>query len=203
MPHGPIITDSVKNCIARVYLDHPDWTSYKVHSEVHARLLRGDPHTPPGWPRLSTIQKVLAKLRAAKAEMYPELQWLDEPWDVTTMIGDEIPPEALPTVLKIAMHFRQTLGRQMTIREVRWAVRLSSVQNLSKLYEFILDYAQEEKLAELTGIVDERRAVLDDELYRALTDKRPDESVTDEYGPEILSYERRMIQLELEHGREE
>ncbi len=95
------------------------------------------------------------------------------------MVEDEIPPQALPTVLKMAVHFKQTLGRQMTIREVRWATRLSSVQNLSKLYDFILDYTQEEKLTELTGIVDEYRAVLDDELYRALTGKGPNEPVFD------------------------
>jgi hypothetical protein len=188
MPHGPIITDAVKNCIARVYLEHQDWTSYKIHSEVHARLLKGNPQTPPGWPRLSTIQKVLARLREVKAKIYPKLKWLDEPWDVTTITKDEIPPQALPTVLKMAVHFRQTLGRQMTIREVRWAVRLSSVQDLRKLYDFILDYAEEERLAELTGIVDERRALLDDELYRALTDKRPNEPVFDEYDMDIPSY---------------
>ena len=179
MPHGPIITDAVKNCIARVYLEHPDWTSYKIHSEVHARLLKGDSQVIPDWPRLSTIQKVLARLREVRAKIYPKLKWLDEPWDVTTMTKDEIPPESLPTVLKMAVHFRQTLERQMTIREVRWAVRLSSVQDLRKLYDFILDYAEEERLAELTGIVDERRAILDDELYRILTDKRPDEPVFD------------------------
>jgi len=179
MPHGPLITDAVKNCIARVYLDHQDWTSYKIHSEVHARLLKGDPHTPPGWPRLSTIQKVLARLREVKARIFPKIKWLDEPWDVTTITKDEIPPEVMPTVLKMAVHFRQTLGRQMTIREARWAVRLSSVQDLRKLYDFILDYAQEERLAELTGIVDERRAILDDELYKVLTGKHPDEPVFD------------------------
>jgi hypothetical protein len=180
MPKGPIITDAVKNHIARTYLEHPDWTAKDIQGEVHAQLLKGDPQTPPGWPGLSTIQKVLAKLRAAEAKMYSELRWLDGPWDVTTMVEDEIPPQALPTVLKMAVHFKQTLGRQMTIREVRWATRLSSVQNLSKLYDFILDYTQEEKLTELTGIVDEYRAVLDDELYMALTGKRPNEPVFDE-----------------------
>jgi hypothetical protein len=59
---------------------------------------------------------------------------------------------------------------------------LSSVQDLSKLYAFILGYTQEEELTELTGIVDERRAVLDDELYMALTDKRPNEPVFDADG---------------------
>jgi hypothetical protein len=142
-------------------------------------LLKGDPHTPPGWPRLSTIQKVLAKLRKVDAEMYITLQWLDGPWDVTTITKDEIPPQALPAVLKMAVHFKQTLGRPITVREVRWAVRLSSVQNMSKLYDFILEYTQEERLAELTGIVDERRAALDDELYRAITDKNPNEPVFD------------------------
>ena len=179
MPHGPIITDPVKICIARVYLENPGWTSYKIHSEVHRQLLKGDPHTPPGWPRLSTIQKVLAKLRKVDAEMYITLQWLDGPWDVTTITKDEIPPQALPAVLKMAVHFKQTLGRPITVREVRWAVRLSSVQNMSKLYDFILEYTQEERLAELTGIVDERRAALDDELYRAITDKNPNEPVFD------------------------
>ena len=201
MPKGPIITDAVKNCIARTYLEHPDGTAKDIQGEVHAQLLKGDPQIPPGWPGLSTVQKVLAPLRAVEAEMYSESKWLDRSWDVTTMAEDEIPPEALPTVMKMVVHFRQTLKRQMTIREVRWAARLSSVQNLRKLYDFILDYAQEEKLAELTGIVDERRYYMDFALYRALTDRRPDEPVFDEYGMEILSSERRMIQLELEHSR--
>jgi hypothetical protein len=179
MPHGPIITDAVKNCIARVYLEHQDWTSYKIHREVHARLLKSDSQIIPGWPRLSTIQKVLARLREVRAKIYPKIKWLDEPWDVTTITKDEIPPETLPTVLKMAVHCRQTLGRPITVREVRWAVRLSAVQDLRKLYDFILGYTQEERLAELTGIVDERRAVLDDELYRTLTDKRPDETAFD------------------------
>ena len=198
MPKGPIITDAVKNRIARTYLEHPDWTAKDIQGEVHAQLLKGDPQIPPGWPGLSTVQKVLAPLRAVEAEMYSESKWLDRPWDVTTMAEDEIPPETLPTVLKMVVHFRQTLKRQMTIREVRWAARLSSVQNLRKLYDFILDYAQEEKLTELTGIVDGHRAVLEDELYRAITDRRPDEPVFDEYGVEILSYERRLMKLRLE-----
>ena len=202
MPKGPIITDAVKNRIARVYLEHPDWTAKDIQGEVHAQLLKGDPQIPPGWPGLSTVQKVLAPLRAVEAEMYSESKWLDRPWDVTTMAEDEIPPEALPTVLKMMVHFEQTLKRQMTIREVRWAARLSSVQNLRKLYDFILDYAQEEKLTELTGIVDGHRAVLDDELYRALTDKRSNEPVFDVYGMELPSYGRRMIQLGLEQDRQ-
>jgi hypothetical protein len=202
MPKGPIITDAVKNRIARTYLDHPDWTAKDIQGEVHAQLLKGDPQIPPGWPGLSTVQKVLAPLRAVEAEMYSESKWLDRPWDVTTMAEDEIPPETLPTVLKMVMHFRQTLKRQMTIREVRWAARLSSVQNLRKLYDFILDYAQEEKLTELTGIVDEHRVVLEAELYMALTDKRSNEPVFDVYGMELPSYGRRMIQLGLEQDRQ-
>ena len=198
MPKGPIITDAVKNRIARTYLEHADWTAKDIQGEVHAQLLKGDPQIPHGWPGLSTVQKVLAPLRAVEAEMYSESKWLDRPWDVTTMAEDEIPPETLPTILKMVVHFRQTLKRQMTIREVRWAARLSSVQNLRKLYDFILDYAQEEKLTELTGIVDGHRAVLEDELYRAITDRRPDEPVFDEYGVEILSYERRLMKLRLE-----
>ncbi len=172
MPKGPIITDAVKNRIARTYLEHPDWTAKDIQGEVHAQLLKGDPQIPPSWPGLSTVQKVLAPLRAVEAEMYSESKWLDRAWDVSTMAEDEIPPETLPTVLKMVVHFRQTLKRQMTIREVRWAARLSSVQNLRKLYDFILDYAQEEKLAELTGIVDEHRYYMDSALYRAKNNGR-------------------------------
>jgi hypothetical protein len=198
MPKGPIITDAVKNRIARTYLEHPDWTAKDIQGEVHVQLLKSDPQIPPGWPGLSTVQKVLAPLRAVEAEMYSESKWLDRAWDVSTMAEDEIPPETLPIVMKMVVHFRQTLKRQMTIREVRWAARLSSVQNLRKLYDFILDYAQEERLTELTGIVDGHRAVIDDELYRALTDKRSNEPVFDVYGTEILSPGRRLIQLRLE-----
>lgn len=201
MPKGPIITDAVKNLIARTYLDHHDWTSKDIQGEVHAQLLKGDPQIPPGWPGLSTIQKVLASLRAVEANIYAASEWLDGTWDVTTMAADEIPPEALPTVLKMAMHFRQTLGRQMTIREARWAARLSSVRDLRKLYDFILDFAQEEKVQELTGVRDDSRYVLEDELYRALTDKHPNELVFDEYGNELSSHAQIMIRRGLEQEK--
>ena len=112
---------------------------------------------------------------------------LDKPWSVVTLGEYEIPPEALPPVLKMAIHFRQKEKRPMTIREARWAARLSSLHDLRKLSLLIQEYAYAEKVVEIMNKTYELEYVIDDELYKDLTGKFPNEPVFDEDGREIPS----------------
>ena len=184
MAKGPKITEEIMGQIARIYLVHRDWPAKKIQHEIHAQLRKKNPQIPPDWPGLSSVQKILAPIRTKDAEMRSGSKGIDRPWSVVTLAEYEIPPEALPTVLNMAIHFRRSEGegegRPMTIREARWAARLSPLKDLRKLFGFILEYAEEEKVVVLTGIIDGLSSVIDDGLYMALTGKSPKEPVFDD-----------------------
>jgi len=188
MAKGPKITTEIIKKIAGVYMDNPSWPAKTIQREVHAQLRKDKPGIPPGWPGLSTIQKILTITRTIDAKRRPESKRLDIPWTMDTLVEYEISPEALPTVLKMAVHFRQKEGegRRMTIREARWAARLSSLKDLRKLHYYVKDYAKEEKVVELTGTDYLPENYLDYLFYRDLTNKSFNEPVFDKYGREIL-----------------
>jgi hypothetical protein len=206
MAKGPKITEEIMGQIARIYLAHRDWPAKKIQHEIHAQLRKKNPQIPPDWPGLSSVQKILAPIRTKDAEMRSGSKGIDRPWSVVTLAEYEIPPEALPTVLKMAVHFRQREeegeGRRMTIREARWAARLSSMEDLHKLFQTIQEYAEEEKVVELTGIRDEFTFGIDDGLYMALTDKSSKEPVFDDKtGMELESSALIKIRKGLEQRR--
>ena len=204
MAKGPKITEEIMGQIARIYLAHRDWPAKKIQHEIHAQLRKKNPQIPPDWPGVSSVQKILAPVRTKDAEMRSGSKGIDRPWSVVTLAEYEIPPEALPTVLKMAVHFRQREGegRRMTIREARWAARLSSMENLHKLFLAIQEYAEEEKVVELTSIRDEFTFGIDDELYFALTEKPLNEPVFDDKaGMKLPSSAQTKIQQGLEQRR--
>jgi hypothetical protein len=61
------------------------------------------------------------------------------------------------------------------------------MENLHKLFLAIQEYAEEEKVVELTSIRDEFTFGIDDELYFALTEKPLNEPVFDIHGRELPS----------------
>ena len=199
---GPTIPDNVIHLIGEVYDGHREWTAQAIMNEVHSRLRKEGTQLRPGWPGLSAVQKELTRMRQKDNERPPESKGLDEPWSVVTLANYELPFSSLPTILKMAVHFQQHEGRRMTIREAKWAARLRSLENLRKLYDFILDYAQEEKVRELTGIVGEFGSILDSRLYTALTDKTPEEPVFGTDGMELPSRARAKIMQGLEQERQ-
>jgi hypothetical protein len=199
---GPSIPDNVIHLIGLVYDGHGEWTAQEIMNEVHKKLRKENKQLRPGWPGLSAVQKELAKIRQKDSERPPEAKGLDEAWSVVTLSECELPCAAIPTVLKMAVHFQQQ-GRAMTIREARWAARLSSVENLRRLYNFILDYAQEEKVRELTGVSDGYSVALDRELYTSLTDKLPNEPVFGKDGRELPSESFGKIMKGLEQERQQ
>ena len=200
MPKGPKISIEVISQVTRIHLQHPNWTAKEVQREVQANLREKNPDMAQGWPGLSTVQKVIKDPRYKGTQRSPELIGLDSPWSVITLAKYGIAPEALPTVLKMAVHFRKEegLGRRMTIREARWAAWLSSITNLLELFHTIQEYAEEEKAMEISGLRDEFTFSIDDELYGELTGKNIADPVFDEIsGYEVPSPAMAKIRLGL------
>ena len=200
MAKGPRINNEIVCRITRIHVKQPNWSAKEVQREIQANLRGQNPKVEQGWPGLSAIQKVLTVLRKIDTEKAPEVRGLDSPWSVITLAEYAIPPEALPTVLKMAVHFRKEagLGRRMTIREARWAAWLSSIMNLLELFHTIQEYAEEEKAMEISGLRDEFTFRIDDELYGELTGKNIADPVFDEIsGYEVPSPAMAKIRLGL------
>ncbi|MFC2047213.1 hypothetical protein ACFLTK_02920 [Chloroflexota bacterium] len=145
MAKGPVITDRVKQQIAGVYLEHPDWRAKEVQYEVDC-LLSGR------GPGLSAVQKELTKIRKRDKERSSELRSLDRPWSIGTLMEYDIPPEALPKIVQMQDFGRQT-EKPLSIREARWVGRLHTLTTDMKiLVGLSLHYALRERVCELTCI---------------------------------------------------
>jgi hypothetical protein len=125
MAKAPLITDQVQALIAQVYQKHPKWKAPVVLGEVRVILRKSNPKLPSGWPSLSTVQKVLAKVRKAPVDN-PK----DKPFCLGTLVEYPIPPEALPMVMRVWARcngeedgFSWSSG--FSIRDALWVSRLS------------------------------------------------------------------------------
>lgn len=161
MAKGPLVTDEIKALIASVYQKHPKWKAPVVRNEVSYILREKNPKLPPGWPSLSTVQKVLAIVRE------PHLDLLDKPWSLATMDNPDnypISPEALPAVLEVwksrLEEWKSRTGQwesrieqevSFTIREAKWVARLSALfkDDLQRLSKLASQYARLELIYQL------------------------------------------------------
>lgn len=145
MAKGPLVTDSVETVIAFVYKKHSNkWKAPRVRKEVDLILNKGK---TTGWPSLSSVQKVLAKVRKKANEPNEE----DQPWSTATLGKFPIPPDALPAVLKV-WKFRIEKGDTFTIREAKWAARLSGhEQDIERLFFLASRHARTEFIFDLIG----------------------------------------------------
>ncbi len=171
MAKGPIVTTKVEVLIASVYQKHPKWQAKDVHKEVSLILRKSNPKLPPGWPGLSTVQKVLATVRKNMKETPLDPQ--DKPWSMGTLNEYPIPPDAIPSVLKV-WKFREEQTykfnfegvevpeydrKSLTIRQAKWVGRLSHVTmpgetgylSTGYLTMMATDYAETEQANELAG----------------------------------------------------
>ena len=151
MAKGPVVTPEVEALIASVYQKHRKWKAPTVRNEVESILRKKDRTLPKGWPSLSKVQKVLATVRQNLASPSPE----DEPWSISTLKDDSpIPPEALPTILRLWIFRRENFGHDLTIREAKWAGRLYAIgSNLPvDMFSFFTSvYTISERMYELAG----------------------------------------------------
>lgn len=207
MARGPLVTDKVEALIAEVYQRHPKWKAPEVRNEVSFLLRKDNPRLLAEWPSLSSIQKVLANVRKKK-ELPPDPQ--EKPWSLGTLDQHPIPPEAVWLVLKLWKH-RITRQREaqalvvadmkdrkweekadFTIREAKWAARLSTLcKNMTALSFMASLYASTEQAYQLINRPF-NSAVLDNLLMDVKTGKakvtpdgsgytRPGESIREKY----------------------
>jgi hypothetical protein len=146
MAKAPLVTDAVRALIARVHQKYPKWKAPKVQKEVTYLLHKDNPKLPPGWPSLSTVQKVLALIRKNRL-VDPK----DKPWSLSSLAEYPIPPEALPTVMS---SYKKRLAEDdvLPIREALWTARLYKLidpPDLVRDWAFL--YALDEMISELQG----------------------------------------------------
>ena len=174
MARGPTVTPEVEALIAIVYETHRKWKAPRVRSQVEFLLRERKAQYgtfPRGWPSLSKIQKTLATVRKNANSPHPE----EKTWSVSTVNDDHpLPPEALPTVLRLWIYQRETGGGDLTIREVKWAARLYAIAAdapIEVLLLFVRLYGMNEKVYELTGNRLDTMHALDLFLFSAMTNQ--------------------------------
>ena len=152
MAKGPKLTAEVMQCITLVYLKYPNWRAKEIQGEVNARLRRENLRVSPDWPGLSAIQKALTKIRKNDNERSPESKELDRLWNTASLVKYPIPPEALPTVLKVWVWMPENLNFPLTIREALWVSRLYTVvKDVPLLTMRSQLHAIDERASEITG----------------------------------------------------
>jgi len=114
-------------------------------------LHKDNPELPPDWPSLSAVQKVLAIVRKKEKELPNDPQ--EKPWSTAMLEDYPISPEATASVLKV-WKFRIEKGDTFTIREAKWASRLSRFlenEDIKKLSCKASQYARTEIMYQLIG----------------------------------------------------
>ena len=180
----PVITEMV----TKIFVNNRDMRAKEVLSKVNPIILdKYDREVS-----LSTISKMWTELHQKDKEgslSLPE----DEPWTIMTIREkeNEYQPQVLPILLKLAQLFKTMAGRQMTIREANWAVRLSSLvehdkeRGLLRLFNYAQDLAWLDRYTGLTQIRDkDEESFFQDQLYIEFTGKSLTEPVIDEAGKE-------------------
>lgn len=149
MAKNPIVTEEVEILIAEFHSRHPSWKAKDVQARVSQVLYNRNPKLPPGWPGLSTVQKVLTKIRKKESELSPDPE--DRPWSMATLDDYPISPEAIPAVLEVwKSRIEQKQG--FTIREAKWAARLSAIprlKDITRLFSRASQYARLELIYQL------------------------------------------------------
>jgi len=107
MAKGYHLTPEVRELIARIYLDHPDYGPTKIHKELLNRMKKTglDRKYGSDWPGISVVGKVVSEIRTRDIERPPELKALDKPWSLATLDENPIPPELIPIVLDVKQNW--------------------------------------------------------------------------------------------------
>lgn len=134
MARGPIVTQEVENYISQVYSLHKKWKAPEVQREVVYNLnhnlelrkrLRLPAHLPKNWPGLNKVQKVLTVIRDYEKKHPSDPQ--DEPWSIASLEYYPMESHVFPVVRDL-WRYRIIEGfRRLTIREAKWAARLSGL----------------------------------------------------------------------------
>jgi hypothetical protein len=109
----------------------------------------------------------------------------NKPWHV---IDSDIPPQALPVVLKLCMYFKREFERDLTIREAKWGAKLSALayyeNGFRRLVEFVQNYSWQDEYDSLTRTRHESlEAKTDERLYAAFAGRRMEPVFGDDLEP--------------------
>jgi hypothetical protein len=101
-------------------------------------------------PSVRSLQDIIKK--ATEVESTPEFEVMERPWSLGDLVQRAIPPEVLPTVLRVSVISRTQLNVSFTNREAQWAVRFSGlVRDPMRLAHAAIGYAQLELVSEVSG----------------------------------------------------
>lgn len=146
----PRQADEVERLIARVCTEHPEWLAkpQKIQQEVIRQLPdRLKVWGGPNWPGKSAIQNRLKRIRPKFENRPPEVEQLDMPWSVGCLAKYDMPPDALPIVMRIYEERLREEEQRFTIREALWIARLhKTIDDPTALEPFASAYALREWL---------------------------------------------------------
>ena len=134
MAKGPLVIEKIEVLIGVVYKKYPKWKAPAVRSEVSHILHINNPELPRSFPSLSTVQKVLAKIRKPHSD--PQ----EKPWSMATLDQYPIPPEALPAVRRV-MRWRVSCDEPFTIREAKWVSRLYTIFDVVEDQQDLMEWS--------------------------------------------------------------
>lgn len=98
-------------------------------------------------PEVEVIERKISKARAIG------LLPLDKPWNISTLLNNEIPPQSLPVVLELFIEHLRKDAVHLTIREAQWIGRLAFVlKDKEMLWQHALECAWSEQVLEATGL---------------------------------------------------
>ena len=153
MAKGPLLNDDVRRLTAEIYLQHKDWPAKEVRRELLGRLKGKNVNTPDNWPALTTVQAILKGV--INADKIVVERGIDEPWSMGACAKYDMPQNAIDSLMEVWKYSIAT-GHVFTIREAKWAARLSSTfarrkGHISSLAAYSREYARREQIYELLG----------------------------------------------------
>jgi hypothetical protein len=135
------IGDIERRAIASYVVNNPDMNRTKLAEKIVTEVK---------WPGKSPEVEVIEKKISEMKRELPGAQ--EKPWSLASLDAYPIPPEAISAVLKLWKYRIEREGRYVTIREAKWAARLSGVlEDVSRLSEMARKYAHSELIHELTN----------------------------------------------------
>lgn len=173
MAKGPEITDEIRLLATKLHKEHPKWTNKEIRNWILKSVHEDDPSLPKEWPSKFAIDRIMPGIRERIRKSKLEPSPLDKPWSVLTMIQYPIPPEALPSVLRV-WYLAKDWGYALTIREAQWVARVYAVtENRFALMAYSNERACFEQECEDAGVEAEARpgrlSLPDLVLYRIMT----------------------------------
>ncbi len=135
----------------------PDYepSAIKVRASV-VRQLAKEGYTDAELPKLRTFQEYLRRARKTQITLR-EKSKVDEskPWNLETLDDNDwsLPHNTIPFVLQL-WRYCKNLGADLTIRQAKWASRLSYLLkdlDISEQWIHIMRYSREEELSLLSG----------------------------------------------------